>query len=84
MQRHKNHPSLAGSAILFVAMAATVGLANAAPPTQNVNVVNTPLPVSITGTPNVNVMGAVTTQVALPDHSFSVTHTTTNESRGIY
>ena len=40
MQERKNHLStLAGSAILFLLLAAAFNLANAAPPAQKVNVV---------------------------------------------
>ena len=43
MQERKNHLSaLAGSAILFLLLTAAFNLANAAPPAQKVNVVNTP------------------------------------------
>ena len=43
MQERKNHLSaLAGSAILFLLLAAAFNRANAAPPAQKVNVVNTP------------------------------------------
>ncbi len=42
MKRYKHLRSLPACAILFITLSAVVGLANAAQPTQNVNVVNTP------------------------------------------